>query len=154
MPKPQQNTNCFFYILRLQQHQLTITGEFGLCCALLTAECTMSLPVMPFSRLTAFSLPSAPASMQTKGNGRGLVGWLTLPVAILAAALVYSHPSAAAESSQVKTGHSIASLITASDTVGANSPLHIALRLQLQNGWHTYMLTHQPACMRLDVDLV
>lgn len=138
MPKPQQNTNCFFYILRLQQHQLTITGEFGLCCALLTAECTMSLPVMPFSRLTAFSLPSAPASMQTKGNGRGLVGWLTLPVAILAAALVYSHPSAAAESSQVKTGHSIASLITASDTVGANSPLHIALRLQLQNGWHTY----------------
>lgn len=93
---------------------------------------------MPFSRLTAFSLPSAPASMQTKGNGRGLVGWLTLPVAILAAALVYSHPSAAAESSQVKTGHSIASLITASDTVGANSPLHIALRLQLQNGWHTY----------------
>ncbi|MGF1277158.1 protein-disulfide reductase DsbD family protein [Acetobacter pasteurianus] len=98
----------------------------------------MSLPVMPFSRLTAFNLSSAPAPVQAKGNRRGLAGWLALSVAILAETFVFSHPSIAAESPQVKTGHSIASLITFSDTVEADSPLRIALRLQLQNGWHTY----------------
>lgn len=98
----------------------------------------MSLPVMPLSRFIALSLSSASASRQAKGNRRGLAGWLALPIAILAAPFVFSHPSVAAESPQVKTGHSIASLITASDTVDAHSRLHIALRLQLQNGWHTY----------------
>ena len=98
----------------------------------------MSLPVMPLSRFIALSLSSASASRQAKGNRRGLAGWLALSVAILAAPFVFSHPSVAAESPQVKTGHSIASLITASDTVDAHSRLHIALRLQLQNGWHTY----------------
>ncbi|MCP1202302.1 protein-disulfide reductase DsbD family protein [Acetobacter oryzoeni] len=98
----------------------------------------MSLPVMPLSRFIALSLPSASASRQAKGNRRGLAGWLALSVAILTAPFVFSHPSVAAESPQVKTGHSIASLITASDTVDAHSRLHIALRLQLQNGWHTY----------------
>ncbi|GBR55975.1 cytochrome c biogenesis thiol:disulfide interchange protein DsbD [Acetobacter senegalensis DSM 18889] len=93
---------------------------------------------MPLSRFIALSLSSASASRQAKGNRRGLAGWLALSVAILTAPFVFSHPSVAAESPQVKTGHSIASLITASDTVDAHSRLHIALRLQLQNGWHTY----------------
>lgn len=45
----------------------------------------------------------------------------------------------AAESAPVSTtGHSVATLITDTDTTDGKAPLHVALRLKLQNGWHTY----------------
>lgn len=46
--------------------------------------------------------------------------------------------SHAAESPAVSTEHSKATLITSTDTTDGSSPLHVALRLQLQPGWHTY----------------
>lgn len=46
----------------------------------------------------------------------------------------------AAESAPVSTDHSTATLITDSDTTDGHTPLHVALRLKLQNGWHTYWL--------------
>ncbi|ASL40986.1 MULTISPECIES: protein-disulfide reductase DsbD [Acetobacter] len=99
----------------------------------------MSLPVMSFPRLTASGLSHSLTWMQARRNRHGFTGWRSGFVAILMMACVFSSASAiAAESPQVKTGHSIASLITASDTADASAPLHIALRLQLQNGWHTY----------------
>ncbi|GBR22919.1 cytochrome c biogenesis thiol:disulfide interchange protein DsbD [Acetobacter orleanensis NRIC 0473] len=48
-------------------------------------------------------------------------------------------PANAAESAPVSTtGHSVATLITDTDTTDGRAPLHVALRLKLQNGWHTY----------------
>lgn len=45
----------------------------------------------------------------------------------------------AAESTPVSTtGHSVATLITDTDTTDGRAPLHVALRLKLQEGWHTY----------------
>ncbi|MBS1017063.1 thioredoxin family protein [Acetobacter persici] len=45
----------------------------------------------------------------------------------------------AAESAPVSTtGHSVATLITDTDTTDGRAPLHVALRLKLQQGWHTY----------------
>ncbi|WP_082781813.1 protein-disulfide reductase DsbD family protein [Acetobacter malorum] len=45
----------------------------------------------------------------------------------------------AAESAPVSTtGHSVATLITDTDTTDGKAPLHVALRLKLQDGWHTY----------------
>ncbi|AQT04563.1 cytochrome C biogenesis protein [Acetobacter persici] len=45
----------------------------------------------------------------------------------------------AAESAPVSsTGHSVATLITDTDTTDGRAPLHVALRLKLQKGWHTY----------------
>lgn len=45
----------------------------------------------------------------------------------------------AAESAPVSTtGHSVATLITDTDTTDGKTPLHVALRLKLQDGWHTY----------------
>nr|WP_025825356.1 protein-disulfide reductase DsbD domain-containing protein [Acetobacter persici] len=47
--------------------------------------------------------------------------------------------ASAAESSPVSTtGHSVATLITDTDTTDGRAPLHVALRLKLQQGWHTY----------------
>lgn len=48
-------------------------------------------------------------------------------------------PADAAESAPVSTtGHSVATLITDTDTTDGKAPLHVALRLKLQDGWHTY----------------
>ncbi|MBO1328684.1 protein-disulfide reductase DsbD family protein [Acetobacter suratthaniensis] len=44
----------------------------------------------------------------------------------------------AAESSAVITPHTVATLITGTDTAQAGSTLPVALRLRLQPGWHTY----------------
>ncbi|MFT8587052.1 protein-disulfide reductase DsbD family protein [Acetobacter papayae] len=44
----------------------------------------------------------------------------------------------AAESPAVITPHTIATLITATDTVRVGTALPVALRLRLQPGWHTY----------------
>lgn len=45
----------------------------------------------------------------------------------------------AAESAPVSTtGHSVATLITDTDTTDGKTPQHVALRLKLQDGWHTY----------------
>lgn len=47
--------------------------------------------------------------------------------------------ASAAESAPVSTtGHSVATLITDTDTTDGRAPLHVALRLKLQDGWHTY----------------
>lgn len=47
--------------------------------------------------------------------------------------------ASAAESTPVSTtGHSVATLITDTDTTDGRAPLHVALRLKLQEGWHTY----------------
>ncbi|OUI92358.1 cytochrome C biogenesis protein [Acetobacter persici] len=47
--------------------------------------------------------------------------------------------ASAAESAPVSTtGHSVATLITDTDTTDGRAPLHVALRLKLQQGWHTY----------------
>ncbi|MFT9063064.1 MAG: protein-disulfide reductase DsbD domain-containing protein [Acetobacter persici] len=47
--------------------------------------------------------------------------------------------ASAAESAPVSTtGHSVATLITDTDTTDGRAPLHVALRLKLQEGWHTY----------------
>ncbi|MDE7547016.1 protein-disulfide reductase DsbD family protein [Acetobacter fabarum] len=73
----------------------------------------------------------------TKGLARGLAG-------ILGVALAYAsgphHAAWAAQSAPVVSAHSTASLITDASTASANAPLHVALRLQLQPGWHTYWL--------------
>ncbi|PHY93343.1 cytochrome C biogenesis protein [Acetobacter pomorum] len=99
----------------------------------------MSLPVMPLSRPFASGLHHFPATLRAKCFQHRFSGWLSNSFAILAVAFTLAQSAAfAAESTPIKTGHSIASLITASDTADNNSPLHIALRLQLQNGWHTY----------------
>lgn len=49
-----------------------------------------------------------------------------------------SHPAQASESAAVSTEHSVATLITDTDTTDGTTPLHVALRLKLQPGWHTY----------------
>ena len=51
------------------------------------------------------------------------------------------HPMAwAAQSAPVVSAHSTATLITEASTASANTPLHVALRLQLKPGWHTYWI--------------
>ncbi|NLI25933.1 MAG: cytochrome C biogenesis protein [Acetobacter sp.] len=44
----------------------------------------------------------------------------------------------AAESAPWTSDHTVATLITDSDTAEGVKPLHVALRLRLQPGWHTY----------------
>ncbi|GBQ44622.1 cytochrome c biogenesis thiol:disulfide interchange protein DsbD [Acetobacter ghanensis DSM 18895] len=50
------------------------------------------------------------------------------------------HTVQAAESAPVVSPRSTATLITESDTARADRPLHVALRLRLKPGWHTYWL--------------
>lgn len=54
--------------------------------------------------------------------------------------MVPAHVALAAQSNTVRTDHTVATLITASDAADEQSPLHVALRLQLSPGWHTYWL--------------
>ncbi|NHO57211.1 cytochrome C biogenesis protein [Acetobacter lambici] len=58
----------------------------------------------------------------------------------MACATVPLHGASAAESAPLVSPHSTASLITDSSTASASTPLHVALRLQLRPGWHTYWL--------------
>ena len=53
---------------------------------------------------------------------------------------VLPHTVQAAESAPVVSPYSTASLITDTSTASAGAPLHIALRLQLKPGWHTYWI--------------
>ncbi|CDG39793.1 protein-disulfide reductase DsbD family protein [Asaia bogorensis] len=58
-----------------------------------------------------------------------------------------------AESAPAISAHSTASLISASDTASPGSSLHVALRLRLKPGWHTYWLNPgdagDPATLRI-----
>jgi thiol:disulfide interchange protein/DsbC/DsbD-like thiol-disulfide interchange protein len=62
---------------------------------------------------------------------------LQLLLSVLAAG-VLSGSVRAAESPAVITPHTVATLITAADSVQAGTVLPVALRLRLQPGWHTY----------------
>jgi len=44
----------------------------------------------------------------------------------------------AAESNRVSTARDTASLVSDTDTVAPGKPFHVALRLQMASGWHTY----------------
>lgn len=66
-------------------------------------------------------------------GGIGLAG-------LLACAGIPTHTAHAEQSVPVVSAHSTASLITESSTASADAPLHVALRLQLKPGWHTYWL--------------
>ena len=52
--------------------------------------------------------------------------------------LLCARPAAALETAPVIGSHDTATLITDSDSVRPGHPLHVALRLRLAPGWHTY----------------
>lgn len=52
--------------------------------------------------------------------------------------LVLATPAYALESDAHRSARAVATLVTDTDTVQAGVPLHVALRLRLARGWHTY----------------
>ncbi|MCG4259761.1 thioredoxin family protein [Acetobacter senegalensis] len=96
---------------------------------------------MPCRALPCSVPPDQTAAPRTRAVLRSL--WAAGAFALLAAvAMVAAEaclPQAqAAESAAVSTEHSVATLITDSDTADGSTPLRVALRLKLQPGWHTY----------------
>lgn len=61
-------------------------------------------------------------------------------VGVLIAAMLSADAGRAAESDAHVTAHTRATLVTDRDAVGPDGTLGVALRLQLQPGWHTYWL--------------
>ncbi len=61
-----------------------------------------------------------------------------LSALLIALLAVWSVPAGAAESNRVSTARDTASLVSDTDTVAPGKPFHIALRLQMASGWHTY----------------
>ncbi|HTZ69492.1 MAG TPA: protein-disulfide reductase DsbD domain-containing protein, partial [Acetobacteraceae bacterium] len=59
----------------------------------------------------------------------------------------------ALETAPVKTGHTIATLLSEPDSVAASKPFRIALRLTLAPGWHTYWLNPGDAGTPPEIDL-
>ncbi|MFT8551311.1 MAG: protein-disulfide reductase DsbD domain-containing protein [Acetobacter okinawensis] len=78
------------------------------------------------------------ASALRARQARGLLAGLT--AGLLACAGMQPHVAQAAESAPVVSPYSTASLITDTSTASAGTPLHVALRLQLKPGWHTYWI--------------
>ncbi len=58
----------------------------------------------------------------------------------LIALLLLPFGAGARESAPVVTSHATATLVAAEDSAAPGKPLHLALRLQLPAGWHTYWL--------------
>ncbi|MFT8863296.1 MAG: protein-disulfide reductase DsbD domain-containing protein, partial [Acetobacter fabarum] len=76
-------------------------------------------------------------SEQVARLATGLAGLLGLALACTGN---LPHAAQAAQSAPVVSAHSTATLITDASTASATAPLHVALRLQLKPGWHTYWL--------------
>ncbi|WP_354858315.1 protein-disulfide reductase DsbD family protein [Acetobacter fabarum] len=106
-----------------------------------------SAPQLPAPKV-ACSAPAAasthaPRSLFLRGSEQvarlatGLAGLLGVALACTGS---LPHAAQAAQSAPVVSAHSTATLITDASTASATAPLHVALRLQLKPGWHTYWL--------------
>ena len=74
---------------------------------------------------------------------------------LIALTLVLSfRPGLAAESEAVRSVRAVATLVSDTDAVEAGVPMHLALRLRMAPGWHTYWKNPGDAGVPPNVDLV
>jgi thiol:disulfide interchange protein/DsbC/DsbD-like thiol-disulfide interchange protein len=88
----------------------------------------LAIPPLPPS--SGFAVKFRAARVST---GAGL-----LRVLVLVLVISGTQPGFALESAPVTTPRTTATLITDTDAVAPGTPFHVALRLQLAPGWHTY----------------
>lgn len=75
---------------------------------------------------------------------------LALLIVLLAG---WAVPVGALESNRVSTARDTASLVSDTDTVAPGKPFHVALRLQMASGWHTYWRNPGDAGVAPDLQL-
>jgi thiol:disulfide interchange protein/DsbC/DsbD-like thiol-disulfide interchange protein len=83
-------------------------------------------------------LPQSSGSAAKSRAARVPTGARLVLVFVLALVITGAQPALALESTPVTTPHTTATLITDTDAVAPGTPFHVALRLQLAPGWHTY----------------